>query len=363
MDYGAIFNQAKQQMIEDLQKLTLEKFLSRKELIRSHLDLLESIQKAFDVRTKLLSEENEGKEDHLCNEPKETEEGTEDADTEICPSGEGEEKMYLFKRGILGGYVPELNAIVPEAVVQKLGLENHDYVYAFEIPGSDPEKKKYHYKLAKKAEVPVPIDRVQYNLCPIESDAGVLVVRKSHETGEDIRIGDIPFAVRIPDEEILRLSLKEGDIVDIAFPTKRPDKCRVLYVHPIEELRQEEPVQKQHKKKKESNENCSEENEPEKIFEGKTILIIGNEPEKAHYREKIEERGGTFLWADAKDNYITLASLVRKSDVVIFLLGVSGHIGMKLIKRYCKEYGIPFIPTWENGVTSVIRLAEEVLTD
>lgn len=359
MDFEQIFETAKQGMMEDLEGLTLNNFLEKKELIYAHIHFMESIQELRESKMR-CSQNNLDMHDESAvpsdiNPP--NAEQTREASLE---SQEGERKMYLFKRSVLGGYLPELNAIVPEGIVRKLGLENHDYVYATEVPNSNPEKKKYVYELAKKAEHPIPCDRVQYNYCPIEMDGSIMVVRRSLEIDDEIRIGEIPYSVRIPDEDIIRLNLKEGDIVDIAFPTGKPEKCRVLFVHPVEELESQELHTTKNSKKK-SKERETKEREIPQTLEGKTILVIGNEPYKAYYRDNIESRGGVFLWADAKDSFITLEANVRKANIVIFLLGVSGHIGMKMIKKLCKDYGIPFIPTWESSTVSVVRLAEEAL--
>ena len=112
--------------------------------------------------------------------------------------------------------------------------------------------------------------------------------------------------------------------------------------------------------------NKKDKNEGEKAdlplsLSDKTILVIGNEPKKVLYQSSIEERGGTFLWADAKDNFTHLESVVRKSDMVFFLLKVSGHTGMKQIKAYCKRYKKPFLTTFSNGRSSMMKTAEETL--
>lgn len=361
MDFDQIFDTAKQEMMKDLAGLTLSNFSEQKELIYAHIQFMESIQKLRESKVKCLPSNLDMLADSTISSEIKSSEG-EQTEEVFSESQEGERKMYLFKRAVLGGYIPELNAIVPEGIVRKLGLENHDYVYATEVPNSNPEKKKYIYELAKKAENPVPCDRVQYNYCPIEIDGSIMVVRRSLEIDDDIRINEVPYSVRIPDEDIIRLNLQEGDIVDIAFPIGKPDKCRVLFVHPVEELESQElHSAKNSKKKNKDRETKDQEQKPLKTLEGKTILVIGNEPDKAYYRDNIESRGGIFLWADAKDSISTLEANVRKADIVIFLLGVSGHIGMKMIKKLCKEYGIPFIPTWESSTTSVIRLAEETL--
>ncbi|PPA90228.1 hypothetical protein [Brevibacillus laterosporus] len=161
-----------------------------------------------------------------------------------------ERPMYLFERKILGGYLPKIDAIVPEGLVRRLGLEHHDYVYATEV-ASFHHFKKYHYELAKKADIAIPTDRIEYKYCPIELDGSILVVRKSSETDLDIRIDGVPQSIRIPDFEISRIKppLSEGDIIDIAFPDGKPELCRITYIHRIEQLKIDQKNTKFQKKR------------------------------------------------------------------------------------------------------------------
>nr|WP_206765353.1 DUF2325 domain-containing protein [Brevibacillus laterosporus] len=161
-----------------------------------------------------------------------------------------ERPMYLFERKILGGYLPKIDAIVPEGLVRRLGLEHHDYVYATEV-ASFHHFKKYHYELAKKEDIAIPTDRIEYKYCPIELDGSILVVRKSSETDLDIRIDGIPQSIRIPDFEISRIKppLSEGDIIDIAFPDGKPELCRITYIHRIDQLQIDQKNTRFQKKK------------------------------------------------------------------------------------------------------------------
>ncbi|QIC04888.1 DUF2325 domain-containing protein [Brevibacillus sp. 7WMA2] len=271
-----------------------------------------------------------------------------------------EKPMYLFERKILGGYLPKIDAIVPEGIVRRLGLEHHDYVYATEV-ASFHHFKKYHYELAKKADIVIPIDRVEYKYCPIESDGSLLVVRKSLETDLDIRIDGVPQSIRIPDFEISRIKppLSEGDIIDIAFPDEKPELCRITYIHRVEHLEIDQKSNKFQKKK--DIQFTKDLKSVELNLEGKHVLIVGNDPNKVHYKEKIESRGGIFLSVDDKDSIASIESCVKKADVVILLLARLGHILMKQVKKLCKEWNVPFETTFNIGADKITQIVSEAL--
>ncbi|WPS85286.1 DUF2325 domain-containing protein (plasmid) [Brevibacillus halotolerans] len=90
--------------------------------------------------------------------------------------------------------------------------------------------------------------------------------------------------------------------------------------------------------------------------------MIGNEPSKAEYQQEVERRGGKLLWADAKDELTRIKSMTQKADLVVFLLRVSGHTGMKHIKQYCKILDKPFVTTWSlSSITIAKALEKEII--
>ncbi|WP_412679149.1 DUF2325 domain-containing protein [Brevibacillus laterosporus] len=96
-------------------------------------------------------------------------------------------------------------------------------------------------------------------------------------------------------------------------------------------------------------------------LEGKHILIVGNDPNRAFYKEKIEGRGGTFLSVDDKDSITSIEACVKKADVVILVLARLGHIQMKQVKKLCKEWNVPFKTTFNIGADKIAQIVSEVL--
>ncbi|MFB0832121.1 DUF2325 domain-containing protein [Brevibacillus laterosporus] len=269
-----VLQRIKEDMIKTLEDTMPEHLSKNKDLFDSYFEVLKSVEQLIEIKMNHMSncitqlDESLRKKRTISPDAERVftnkQDELEDENQEVTIDSSGssvletyndqiqttERPMYLFERKILGGYLPKINAIVPEGVVRKLGLEHHDYVYATEV-ASFNHFKKYHYELAKKADIVTPIDRVEYKYCPIELDGSLLVIRKSLETNLDIRIDGVPQSIRIPDFEISRIKppLSEGDIIDIAFPDGKPELCRITYIHRVDHLEIDQKSSKFQKKK------------------------------------------------------------------------------------------------------------------
>lgn len=391
----SMLNLIKKDMIQTIRQLNFENEKVQKELLDKQLSVFNSLKelhcfrKEHDVasieedvviqETCLEDESHCLKKDietdvHISEEALSVEE--DDADEEDAIKKSVEEKvklpesqvkleesdkpMYRFERKIRGGYVKEIEGYVPEGIVRKLGLEHGDMVYATPIV-SDETQRRFLYELARKGDGKDSLDRVQYNFCVVKKESGYYMVEKSEETGENITYQDAPYTIVLDQNDVREYGIKEDDLIDIAFLKDKPEMVKVIWVHRLEDKYSDKTVaenDKQEKKEKLEKKEQEEHEVFEKTLEGKTVLVIGNEPMKNLYKFSVEQRGGTFLWADAKEKLNRLEALVKKSDIVIFLLKVSGHVGMEHIKKMCKEYNVAFETTWSNGQTGLIRLAE-----
>ncbi|MCK2000746.1 DUF2325 domain-containing protein [[Brevibacterium] frigoritolerans] len=276
-------------------------------------------------------------------------------------------KMYRFERNLKGGNIPEINVFVPESHIRKNGLEHNCYVYV-EKKG----EKNYKFELAKPSENPVCPGRVQYNLCKVEKEGNSLVVKTSYESGSILSSEGHSMTLHLSLRDITNpdFNIKEKDLVDIAFPEERPDAVRVIWKSPNDQIEETKITESKAmlasgKKKKESKTEgksfgvIHKEKVDKTSLRGEHILVVGNEPQKTHYKAGVEERGGEFDWTDAKErDQIQLESKVKNSTMVIFLLEFSGHTGMNKVKEYCKTHNVLFLPTWNSGFSSLMRIAE-----
>lgn len=356
----------KKDMIEAINVLNFENLDIQKELLEKHFNVFQSLQElhSFKNQHHLISNPitlNERNENIL------TEERSEQMKKEAII--EKKEKMttlttkpmYRFERKIKGGFVPEIEGFVPEGIVRKLGIQHGDMVYASPMETDDLNSRHFRYEIAQKGEGKDASDRVQFNYCPVKKEAGRLVVEKSEETGQYIRYEDSLYTVILDEFDVQEHQIKEGALIDIAFPVGKPNLAKVLWTHKVAESENSFNSNHQSSNSAKKVEKTEKKDKPsfEQTLEGKTVLVIGNEPKKNLYKLAVEQRGGTFLWSDAKEKLIRLESLIRKSDLVVFLLSVSGHVGMEHIKQMCKDHRVSFETTWSKGQTNLIRIAEE----
>lgn len=277
------------------------------------------------------------------------------------PRADGNElKGYVFERKLRGGILADINAFIPEGIVRKLDLEHGDIIGARKMEDvSEDGRNKYHYTLIEKGERRPAPDRAQLEYCLIKKEAGSLVVEDSSLSGEKVRFNGVSFSIVLNENDIRHFGLAEGDIIDIAYKKSMPNEHKVLWKHEDIELPEEKTIETT-KKRKEHDPSSELVELPEQTLEGVSVMIVGNEPSRTSYQEQIEKRGGEFLWIDAKEKVDRFEPVVKKSSFVIFLLGVSGHTGMKKIKQLCKDYKIHFEGTFNQGVTSIVRLAEDL---
>lgn len=309
-----------------------------------------------------LFEYEEIKREQILTEEKQVDEANSNVCNVLTLSSEKKhidgKKMYLFERKIRGGFIPEIEAFVPEGIIRKLGLVHGDLVYAEKVDHFGPNY--YSYTVAERIGNDSITNRLQFNCCPVEKDGDLWVVKRSQETDNFIMIDNMPYIALLNRYDVLEHNLNVGDLVDIALLSTDPQTVKVLWKHHIEKLPQIDcESDNKIKISKKRQQNSISEVVKTKTLEGQVILIIGNEPDKSLYKEEIEGRGGEMLWADAKENTQRLRSLVKKSDQVIFLLKVSGHIGMKQLKKFCKQYNKPLEHKWGLAISSILEVVEK----
>lgn len=347
MDKETILEEAKKDMNYLLKSLDLENIDTTKKSIMDYFSFLEKMIDLEDLvidkhETTTTEEPPAAAETDIAKEEKQH---NDESNKDLINK---ESDMYLVERKIRGAYVPEIEGFIPEGIVRRLDIEHHDYVYAEKI-----DEHKYIYTLAAKGEGKDPENRRQINYCIVENEAGMLVTKRT--VGSD----ECPNTIILNPKDIREMEIDKGDIIDIAFFSDTPERNKILWKHNTSS----------NPKNNERNTNLSKENRKtlrpiendidDSSLEGISVLVIGNEPKKALYKFSIEQRGGTFLWADAQDDLTFLEAQVKKSDKVIFLLKVSGHTGMKQIKALCKKYNKPFLTTFSTGKSTVLKMAEE----
>ena len=76
----------------------------------------------------------------------------------------------------------------------------------------------------------------------------------------------------------------------------------------------------------------------------KHIAMVGGiDSLETHYRELVEEMGGTFQRhdGDCRGGEYLIHDYVRRADLVVCPIEVNSHNAVKSVKRLCKKYGVP----------------------
>lgn len=345
------FNFYRKSMIESLEQMNIENFHIFKQLLTKQLQICENMVDIQNFQSEhQISLVSDTSKDHAILQ--EVIEETKNIETSP--------QKYRFERKLRGGYIREIDGYVPEGVVRNLEIQHGDYLYAIEVEPGYHQKKRFEYSIAEKGLGIEPSDRIQYNYCPVEVESGRLVVKKSLDSGEDIRLDEVAYTVILNDDDIHSLNIKENDIVDIAFPLGKPETNRILWRHNTENLDTWVPPLKSGHYKKTKQQGTTEMiNKCNLDFDSKTILVVGLEARKSVFEKEIDARGGTMIWASGNEELSRLEAMVKKSDLAVIIISHVSHRGSIETVRYCKNHGIPFTPVKSRGVESLITAINE----
>lgn len=349
------FEYFRKSMLETIEEMNLENFNIYKQLLTKQLQICENIVdiQSFQSEHQLV----------IDSEPSTV--------NEITPKviEQTEEKKtvpekYRFERKLRGGYIQAIEGYVPEGVVRRLDLQHGDYLYAVEVEPGYHQKRRFEYSLAEKGTGIEPPERVQYNYCPVEVESGRLVVKKSLDSGEDIRLDEVAYTVILNEDDIRSLKIKENDIVDIAFPLGKPEANRILWQYNTENYDNwESPLKSGYYKKAKQQDTTEILNRCNLDFDNKTILVVGLEARKSVFEKEIDARGGTMIWASGNEELSRLEAMVKKSDLAVIIISHVSHRGSIETVKYCKSHSIPFTTVKSRGVESLLSAINESIQE
>lgn len=319
------------------------------EMYRKHFETI-----AEEIKEDLLDTETEEKKEQPAQEEDNFEET-------LTPSTSDEEKSYVFERKIKGGFISEIDAFVPEKVIQELALSDGDEIYAEFLFEPEHGPTRYNYSLAKKLDPPrSPKNIVEVNMGIVtyEPRHGGYCITKTVNEDQLMYEGE-PLVLKISDNDIDAMSLSEGDVVNAAYYENNPDNPRVRWRHTVGSDQPSYAVPKPssfYKTKKDD-----DKDDVSQVFKGKTIAVVGYEPGQPAFKEEIEKRGGTMIGLTGRENDSTLYASLRKSDGLVIVIGHVGHNGTQKAVDFCKSNGIPHTSTKTFGRTTFVDSAESLL--
>lgn len=273
---------------------------------------------------------------------------------------EKEQKAYRFERKIRGGIIPDINAFVPEKIVQDLDLQNGDLVYARLLYKVDDGPDRYEYELVERGAGTPPEGIIEVNKGIVDyfPSLGGFGVSKTAEQDEIIYEGR-GIVLPINDDDSDAFKIQRGDIVNLAFYENNPEYTRVRWRYSIEELPTSTAPKATSSSYKKKTDGVKE--EVEQIFKGKKICCMGYEPGWPAFREEVEMRGGEFIGTTGREARDSLAAILNRSDCLIMVLGHVGHGGTKWAVPYCKQNRIPFTDIKTFGRSAFVNAADNLL--
>ncbi|WP_048601924.1 DUF2325 domain-containing protein [Rubeoparvulum massiliense] len=349
MDYQQVLEMMKEKMKSEIEHLELQQLTQQIETFQYNLQFLSALKDLYQVEERTDSAQIEPA---YLNEVNIEEEVDSFNDEQMA-------NVYRLERKLRGGFIPQLNQFIPEGLIRSLDLEHGDWIRVTENQYS---QDKYQIQLEKRGDGDLAPNRKQINYCMIERDGTLLVVRRTLlHGGEYIKHGEVPYTFVIKDEDRNFFSLTDGAIVDIAYYDQNPNTCKVIWVHQLESEASPASNSGSGKNRERGSALQGEGSSREPIYQGKTILVIGCEPRKAQYREQIELRSGSFLWAEGTEGAERLTSYVNKADAVVILLPFIRHQASYDAVRICKALQVPFSTVSSLGIQSVLLGIDQAL--
>lgn len=374
-----IFEQMRDEMSEKWQAVSVTNYQYSKQLLLEQLKVMDALIQLHEVE---IEGENETEELFLNkwknfeegfqkdsnqsvkndlivnNELKKVESVVKTANREETKEKE-DGKVYTFQRNLQGGILPAIKGFVPEGIVRKLDVEHGDLVKATLLPSAEGRPPRYLYELVEKLGKAGMHNRLQFNYCPVENQAGRLLVSKSGETGSLLKVDGELFSHLFSDYEIEEFELKEGDLVDIAVFSDNLASSRLIWRHKnIETTTGTIDTLSSDKLKDEKIKEESVGEEVELALQGLSIMVIGELQNKPQYEYEIEKAGGVLNMVDGKQKGVVIQNQMEKSDYVVCLVGKCSDQGEKAAKDAAKSLGVPFLPCWSKSAKHVVKTIE-----
>jgi hypothetical protein len=283
-----------------------------------------------------------------------------------------EQEAMMIVRKLRGAYVPKADAIMSEQQCREMELQDGDYVYLESIEKRDG-KSFCSWTFAKKGtgksnhiEAIGIREEINYGVVSFR-DNMMMVEEYITESGRRMtKYNDAPFAFKIRETDLeywknIGLELKSGDIVDIAYPIKTPQNCKVIWKHILDEddIRKEVKRCKKYKEKVKTEKVNPDTNS---VLTGKTVVIVGAYNRRSEYEAAFKLCGANCTVIDGDTSRAQTENAVRNSDVVVMFGDIISHDTMWAAKDEAKANDIPFRVIANFGTTMSVRTAIELLS-
>lgn len=329
MDNKSIFNELKEDFIQQLENTTIENYQQKKKI-------LENLIKGLEVHAYYVSVFKENK-------------NTEKKPNYVEEHGDNWWRGRL-NRKLRGGTIGFFSVHIPEREIRNKQLNNGDWVQANKV-----ESNRYSYTLLEKD--PKENERKEAFFITVENQGEDFL----YITLKDERL-EVPMKIQLKESDVRRFSIKEGDIIDYAYFRRDLLDGLVVWKYDYGEKNQDKIIKKNPlptvtEKKK------SRGRKIQKSLERITVLMVGGDHKKLqkNNKEAVEFRGGNFLFLTGDETSTKINATVKKSDVVIVYTQSISHRGMYEVKQSCKEQDKKVSYTKNIGTTGFIQRCKSMI--
>lgn len=252
-----------------------------------------------------------------------------------------------LKRSLRGGHIRDINTAVdkiyvPEYIIRGSGMDHGDWIKATRIPSTKHEIN-FSYQLLKKETFP----SINNNE-PVRESADCVIVKKDKILDcFTIRVkpsdSDMNITIRLPAQDVLKLNIQEGDVIDYAFWSDNVQHGRISWKHDTTAIEIKPPHHHQIKEEKKVKALDNLKREVSPVFSDVSTVVVGgrNDNHQNILQTEIERRGGSFTYFSGHEKKTAFQNVIRSADAVIVFTENVSHYGMNTAKEFCNKYNVP----------------------
>lgn len=147
--------------------------------------------------------------------------------------------IYVFKRNLKGGIVPDYppsGIFISERIVREKNIEHGDKL-KLTSRFTKNEQEYYDFEIVEKVSL-VQTERIQFNYCILEKNESSWYVEdyepfKGVANNKRISIiwNDTPLRIYLSDVDVQALNLSAGNYIDVSFWRNNPNSPKVIWHH------------------------------------------------------------------------------------------------------------------------------------
>lgn len=150
---------------------------------------------------------------------------------------------------------------------------------------------------------------------------------------------------RLTTEEIDRLNIEKGDILDLAWYDNNPSTRKVIWKHQTDydtSATVEQKILNSPEEKETVEQPATESVFTDNQFEGLTICLVGMDMYKDKFRKAVEERAGSFIHVDPKASRVRREAEYLKADIIMLGLQQISHESRNHAVAFAKQENIVY---------------------